>query len=1370
MQFPDGTDSVSRSSDFLINSLSSLTAVSENNAVSPVQVDRNECQIVRDGIDESLSDPSCGAAFAQDGDELAFAMRYKPYRDGLTTFLFNWQRLTAGDPELAGESYENFLAVEVFGDPPPIITSVEPKREFYRAGGEEITVMFDNVDDTTKRVLRVGDLEFPEVPGSFRKLPNGLYQAKYITQPGRGTSLDWTVEVAKQSGDVVSSELIDDAEDEKLSFIAVPLSIDSIEPPFAAGGEIVTLTGYFDQFDITRPEHEIFIGNKPLSELGVIPNITETSISFFIPVRDDVGDAYEFSISLVMNDEETTGSNDFAYIPEEEIALSIEVYGASYSNETNEYSLGQCDVVDYEANIPSGLSDPDEFEWKMYQIGDSTLFDLLTMFPDIIATKRQLRLPPKVFGGSTGSFEVFVGCTVQNVTLNSTVTVLKTEAPIIGVSLSRPPKRTLSNPSSPVRVDALIFPPDPECFSFVEGQRIILEWSYLGQSYIYPRPSGAAISARDSPWSARLGREFIIPQQSLQFGNLSLSLFTYVQDARSVQGTSSVSFEVVPSEMVPIIGFGAARVVHTAARPLLMTGERSFNPDDSVRDGIGVEAYQWGCRVSTKMEALQSGDACSSGFLPNPTDRSFEVSRETIRRLRNELLLLFVDNSEGDGTFHLEYSLSVGSIFGMSDPTFQVVTFLPTDKDVASLMGVTIYDNRGKELEWTRIPVSEEVVIVPEGDGVTWTYEIDFPPSGIGVFNDSDNLLTLPEYFDPRAPFPSKAALGFRPGTLQAAQVYEISILVYGIDDSFLPGKVSLRIRTLDLPKLILPELPLSKGDLKTTFSATARVNLDNTYSFLYSFHLVSAEGEEYCLDGCSGRSTVQFRVVETGTYNIVVRLRGVGGAALLAEKSYAETLIVTASTERPSLELSSLEALLTEAYRSGDHGTLEMLTAYLPVVSNSRGANSFSISEMETIRRLIAIMHTMVQNSAPTTITSKSYTKTIGLLASVLSDSFSSEEIVYTLFSMVHITILQVPQGESLDLEDELRAFYNFSARHVFRAFAGSSSRSLRQLTSLPEFELGARSLLVDLFLLQQEHLTIAISRDAYCGAVRNVNTIVLGGVPAREIRELVANSKRARARRKRQEVYEFVESYEQPTIPSFSSFTVGVLCTPRQAMGIRGESSNFTWCEDASEAGFVARDGIYILDPGQKKLFTLAETMDFVALSGLAEDDIQTDTSFLVTTNLTEVGSNGLRAFSFPEIDGCMAVNTSMIRLGVTGSRGCLSADAFAINTFGIPFTSRNAIQHIKRNFSSVSSIISRDRSSTILISASKTGAFGAIGKDCPINARKPIITPPEQDVEFAYLVFGGAVVAVVGVTVTWVATSTSYVGSIGSAAAAA
>ncbi|KAI0567683.1 PKD/REJ-like protein [Gracilaria domingensis] len=1358
VQYPDGTSSSSLPTSDLVSSLETIQVLSDSDATSPVQFNPNCSSFSHTSASELTV--RCGAMFGieDDGNSLTYYIRYVPYKDGTTKMSFLWPSFTEDVEALSEDLYENSLSISVLGDPPPIIESVEPKHSFWRSGGETISVTYDNVNTSIERRLQVGAFNFQEVPGSFRLLENSLYAAEYTSAPGFGADLDIRLEIILEDGTSVQSELVNEVS--RFSYKTTPLSVNEVDPPFAFAGDTVTITGYFDGFDPSNLNHKLLIGTKPLSSLGIVPELSEDrqSLTFELPERDEIGTAYEFPISFAINSEKSTQVG-FSFVSEAPLEISIRVLGASYDAGSDQYELGSCDPSEYIAELPDGISNPEDFAWHMVAINDPFEENLLEDNSDITnSSSNELRIPPTVFGGKTGTFIVSVDCEVNNEALTNSVIVVKSQAPVIGVSLISSSTRGIAFPDVAARVFAQIVTPPKNCYNRISP--VVYEWVFQEKRYIKNNISLSGAQDITEPVVGLLGREFVIPQSFLTYGNQSVSLLAYIRDDSGINGTSVTTFQVRPVGLAPVITNGASFLVHDGNTNLQITSENTICPDCDVLGRKLISRYRWTCRISTQREGLDNANSCTMRFLPDPEAESFSISNQAL--LRQGDLNALDPRSEGSGRFFLRYTLQVGTDSFLSEETTQVIEVNTNENGVATLLGIDMLNNRGASLNMQTLPFYEDILIVPRAAGdVSWSLEMISPSLRSDVLADPQNLILFDHYYNPARYRSQRHPLGIKAYSLLPYERYTIRLNLSSSNPLVQPSEATIAVRTRDRPKLVLPDLLLDSGNTEDVFSAWAGVNLDASYPFRFYFFAVDNNGREQCLDGCSGSNTIQFRIPVAGKFRILVRLRDVHGSALMDEAYFPGTLSVTDSSSTLQLvsDLPATTQFASELERTGDHGTILLLTSMILTVQASWASESFTETERTSFGNMVSTLEEIVSNSVPSTSSSKSFIVAAVRLASLRSE-YISPSTLESLLSIVNLAVRRVPREESFNHELELNAFYNLSIGHALRLFESAGGDGTTQdMDGDRDYE---RSVVLNVFRLLREQLTIVLSRDAHCGIVKQFSTILVqndatagiigNGTGLAEVSRQVSGS------------YDILDTFQDPWKPRHAFFSMAVTCFTNQVNELRGEATSFKWCEEsfAFEGGEQATDFRF----STKQLFSLLETMDYQFYTDAVSQE--SDTVFISNSSIALLSSKGVGDVVLPSFRSCFRLNLSVFTLGRTPYRGCLSADGYLINGSADQSSSQQTPVLI-RNFNAVETYVPKDQSSTILLTTAATGTFGGVGVNCPANAKRPQVETPRFNIEFGYLAFGGAIVGVVGVTVSWVTSSSSYAALVGTAAAA-
>lgn len=1417
IQFPDGSSSSTRPAPDVTAALRGVRASVPVDASSPLQFNTDECSsVVVDDVDSALSDATpCGVALSM-LDTPALAIRYELFKDGGVNISLSWPDLTADDEDLYNEEFSTIIFVSVGGDPPPLVEGLSAPSTMYRAGGQIISVIFDNARNSTSRVLRLDNHSFPEIPGSFRRLENGLYEAQFFSVAGNGTDIPWWLELSYGDAGAKSSTIVNGSIERQLSYATMPLNIGSLQPPWGSDSEEITMEGFFDGYDPLKDGHNIFIGDKSIAELGIVPTVDNEQgrIILTAPSRSVAGSAYEYPIRVVVNNE-TTGEIYFAYVPEE-LTLGISVFGGSYDSERGEHLLGTCEFSRYLAVLPSGVAEPDNFQWSLITRVDGVVVDLLESFPDLSVRSNSLTLKAHVFGGRAGVFVLSVTCVLYGRTLNADVTLRKTSVPVIGVSLPQLPSRSLMIPNIPVRIDAIITLPDDECFRLSSG--VTYHWTYnnitetFSHSNMTDIDSSDHISEDNRIRPTRLGRELVIPQSRLVYGNSTISLLVYTIGRSFVSGNATTILKVIPADLQPVIGFGAHRIMHSPLNDLKISAARSRNPDDMYITGMRTMSYEWTCSLSANDTFTEPLQTCTFELLPSYIKRSFTVSADVLKHVHRQIVL-----QDDSASYFIRYSLKIGVSDAMSSSVSLIVEVLGVLSEVASLSNFDIVNGRGTSIDWQRVRFYDDIVIAPEGDRVTWTFDILSPALDAKLFQFPDNLITHHGYYNPNTNVTQSFPLGIRAGTLRPARVYDIAVRLHSEETYVSNSLVRIRIRTVDAPKLLLSPLAVSHGDTQTLFTASARVNLDSKESFSFFFFLVSSNGEEICLDGCSGSSIVQFHIMEIGVFRLLARLRDVQGTSVLDEQFYTSNVTIFPSSVNLSKlmnrsSLKSFEVSLRDMHRLGDHGGVQLLSSALArhVHALENGSNELPEDTTTTISLAVGMMHGIVQNSVPTALTARSYIQTANHFARLTSASIINTLAV--LVSIVDNAVMRVPVTEAIDVLQELLTFYNLSMRHVISPFTAqyfgltvplSYIRSERlshqdwlEINTEPsEVRLNSSELLIGFFASLQKHFSIVLSRDAVCGSVERVNTSINNGMTNGEVLFYNASKNILPVE---QNPSSFFESFKRNQLPMLTTFSIAVVCRSLRPQALFGGVSRLAWCKDTTEIGdeevapvktpdaddlselhespyplfeMIARqEGMAINSSledmqAQKRLFILMETMDYRWLSGLIADELKTATSVLVTTNATLLSGNSLYALN-QEKDLCYFVNTSVPRVGLTEGGGCVGARGFLELTQRQSVLGQISSWNIMRAFGLVDATLSSDNSSTMLLQPTHFGVVGAVLSSCPKDARLPSVALPEVGDEFVYGVVGAVITVSTAITVAWSGSSASYASFTGSA----
>lgn len=1366
IQFPDGIDSSSRSKEFLKSAMQGLDTSASTDATSPLSFENNVCNQIQEDVSSFLSSSSsCGAAFGVD-NSIIFALRYDPYRDGEVDFGLTWSSFTSSDSDLLDEEYMNVLKVSVNGDAPPLVESISFPNVIYRAGGQEVTVVFDNSEGSTSRFLKVGDYQFPEIEGTYRRLENGLYEAKYFTSIGNGTDLTWELVTDFDNSTRSVSTFVNNSIPRTVSYVTQLLELGKVEPPYGSGEQTIVLEGFFDGFNPTRAGHEIFIGEKRISDLDIVPIVSEnkTRIILTIPPRDDAGNAYNYDIRVVIN-EETTNGKLYAYAPTD-LFIDIVVVGGTKGASEREYILGSCETSTYLVSPPSGVAPPELCDWKVTDRSSPSRGNVLSEFPSILANGSSLVLAANIFGSNTGAFSVYANCTIYpyGINLETEVIVRKNSAPGIGVILQEPSSRSLKLPQGPAHVIAELTFPTEDCFLF--QTEVIYEWTYDGLTYSMSQTNDTKMTFGAVIRPARLGRELIIPQSKLKYGNFSVDLFVYVDGDSAVRGNATTTLVVQPPELIPIIGYGALKLSQSSNFDLRITSERSFNPDYPQLPGNGISSVEWTCLFSTNEKNIST--PCDERLLPSQQSPTFVIPSSALQSVREQLR-----SSRSPTTFYLRYFLLVrANVSTVTSSTFQTISVIESSNPLAFLSSINVRSTQNESFIWAKIPFYEDIVIEPFGVNVSWIYSTRSPKSQQGLFQSEKGLYVLPGYYTPsKTTLKDGLPVALQANTLLPAYSYTIVLTLESLVPNVLDSNVTIVLQTVDRPKLVLPPLPTREGSISTFFAAAARVNLDSNNDFLFFFYLVSLEGEYVCLDGCTGASVIQFQVFSAGIYWILVRLRSVFSSRILDEQYFARNISVvedSAGSQGVGAGTSKDLELLDRAVRLGDDGSVDIISAF--AIRNMR-ASERQASYIESTRflaRTLEIVNKTLFNSQPTTMLAQKFIDTASQLSRVDLNLTSSTYFAY-LYSIVESTISRVPLGVPLDVESSVLSFFNYTTSTVIRRWSKASNTSNGLIASDALEE--ARVLLMEHYTYMERQLSLVLSRTGLCGSTRRVDTLLVDSIPPLAVGNVLNISTVVRQRR--EESFSMINSYGLYGIPEHSTFTITTVCSERHLQIMFGSTAYLGWCKEAYIGVGIQSDDEekWELKDGRRVVLTMLESVDYPWMANLVGERFKTDTSSLITTNIKLLLNSTLQSVPSPPTSRCYDVNMSIPRLGRAESKGCLSADGFQLEKVGNASNTSSISSFPLPRYEGVkitkSFRFSRDQSSTVAMGFSTPGIVGAKLANCPQNAFLPIATLPDGPSQFPYMVTASVVAIGLTGTLSWFSMTTVAYGSVASVA---
>jgi hypothetical protein len=1362
---------------------------------------------------------------ASGGDLVSFGLRFRPYRAGEERLTFIWDGFSSLDERLEDERYMNFLDVNVTGIPPPAFLSIDNFGPLFRAGGDVIPVRMINVHGSVSRRLLVNGVLFQELPNGYKEEGDGSSQSTaFLSAPGEGVHLPWELHVTFQDGSTKSSRVLlsENISASLFYYETEDIHLAAVEPTSASERDLITLSGYFDAFNLNTSSLSdvlcaIYFNNISISIAKYVADVDPDGryIRLLVPPRAEVGNSFRQNISVTVAGQTTIGVQFRYKAPNSTIELNIISFGTSYSAAKSMQEAGPCMDTMYLLSMPRSTAEPTDIVWFLSPVFKAEpISNMLRSYAASFVSRKVLVLPADILSNVTGIIQITAECYVDNQLATSSILVEKVSSLRIGATIFKPAARSIAIPNTPLLLSAVISPPAASCYNGTA--RIVYDWNVgnISKRFSYANVTSAYGGDRSQP--SRLGREFVVPQTELRYGVLNISLHAFMEDDPVIFGIAMTTAVIQRPTFVAKIGNGEAYVSITTKSNYLVTALQSYDPDgmfssnksqqaqlnDTIisRSTQNINVYRWTCFISTTSTVSGPGIQgtssaplymlpCGGGFLPDPHNPSFTISNTTLGQGFKEISRKYGTA----GGFLLLYTLQVGNndVRSLSPIVRQTLEVMSGIYPASTLSSISITDNQGIDFEWSRVPYYQDVLISPGGLGAEWKLTLRENASARG-----DLLLTIgvndqPGYYDPRQ---SRSwqhyPLGIPAGALVPGMDYILEFDVSNaVTQRMFVGHGKIMFRTLEQPSLVFPDLPIGTGKPGTVFIASAGVgDMASPYQFLYFFYLTDEDGNTYCLDGCSGSPFVQFIVNRIGNYSVSCHLVDGQGSTTIAGPITNRVLLVVSNyvenflglgayslrdvAVRAASSLQSFEELLFDLYWSGDHGNIEFAVSSLPLDIGTISNGNTSDLEYSILNGSLTVMHQIVQNSAPTPRISKSYMNTASRLAAIDSDFFASEEALYSVLSMVRSAIANVPLTGSLDLQNELQSFFSRILPYVLDVYSGFSSRIRLQQHS-PSRTLGAKVLVVDAFLLQQQLSTEVMARNAPCGMIKAISYPFKGGERAGSMNSMMRRTQLARHGNvpfdcptcdpsstggdKSALLETWYANYAEAS-PVNVTVTVGVFCNPDQATALRGSESEFRWCTsvyDSNSSGSSKQQ--QVMESQKRVIFTLMESIDYLWLSGLGVEpaDAPTLTRYLVSTNVSGSGlDGGSIRMSESSPAGCFAVNTSIPRFGLSPHRGCLGAEAFRIGAVRPALDSSFASTDYQRNFSGPVSWSLEHQSSTIEILSSGTGIFGAVGRSCPKDLTSPrVALPAGFKIRASMLPSGVIFLIVISIAILWV-----------------
>jgi len=993
---------------YLNGSTSNTTVVSFAPVEATVQqetsiviYDSSTCSInggIWEDSDSMTLDPACGYGFNENTDlfNVYFALQQQPERAGVVRLEFDW-------PDFEdGELYENFfeLNVSTTSGPPelqPVLTDVTPRGPFLTTGGEAITFTGYN--------LRGADsYSFTVLTDSPWTDPNGtlggnddFQTIRFTTQPGTGQNYNWRVEL-------ISGENVVEAADNILpeflfSYVGLPQLIAIIPDNTSVieGGIVIQLIGEFPSFDPENTETDrVTFNDNPLSR-DVIINYTSTEIFFILPAQDELvpPGLFDYLVGVVINQEQSNRL-PFYFTP---VMVEIEVEGAVLlPNGTYSFEDGTASFIAIVTQQNRNVT----YVWSVQDLQGNPI-PVSGSLTDQSFFLQYDELP-------TINAEYVVSVTVTNAfgqTATDSVTVIKSPpgVPRIIVSLLPVDDRTPSFPDVPMsvtaEVDVLNSPPNIS---------ITYIWTFNGEQYEF---TSSSTVAENGTTPSRYGRVFTVPQEDLVVMSepQEVSLRAFVTNDPGISTTVSTRVLIYNLPLVAFIRDGSLTAQLSSGSDLVMYATNSYDPDVLSGDQTAGLTYNWLDCIKSTQENFFDAQPCS--------ELVGEGASYTITAAEWEAAAI-----DGAEVTYFRFNMTVSKGERTSPVAILDVEYIPSVvQPFAQLEDVVITYADGSALDRTRVNPLQGIVVRPTtpDQTVTWTFSIrtlsgptdlaetqSVASPGYWVFGEASSL---PLYLAPGA---------FVSSGFEWLTTFVIEVTFAGADTQ--ESRFATELQTISEPQIVIGEPSITTGDETTVFRVTAFVDFpDPQYfaNFLYFFRITNQDDstDVYCVDGCSGKSRVQFSVPASGTYQISVELRDATGVNVFGNATSDTTITVTATSNIEETATTTID----DCFAEGDHACVE-ITAYQLALSLAGGTRRRNLDIASTVRQSEETIATVANaldklrrsasNSFPNTDLIENYVVTCQLFSRQGFEVFQTSDMLTDLLVIMESAVDRKPDS----------------------------------------------------------------------------------------------------------------------------------------------------------------------------------------------------------------------------------------------------------------------------------------------------------------------------------------------------------------------
>ena len=781
---------------------------------------------------------------------------------------------------------------------------------------------------------------------------------------------------------------------------------------------------------------------------------------------------------------EISGEKTPILYPEDYGSLVILPTGGNAGD--GKYYVGACGNTDFRAKLSYGaLAQNPTYKWTLF---DATANEDILAGSGIETNKEIIVLPYSIYPKKNTAYNLTltVNTDVGKEVQQSYILVMR-DTYGIGVRIIDPRPVSFSNPNITLTIPAIIGSPGCRYKDIeIDYPAITYIWVYRGVSYKFSYLNQT--SPKDELGPTLLGREFQIPQYTMEYGTFPISLTAYYTNHTQIRGSDTSTVFVRPAPLIAKINAGESSQIFSDANDLEMTGSLSYDPDVLSGDNNADLRYQWTCMFSTDPQFV-TNTTCGDELQPNASTRAFTVGKDSLSKIR----------TEGNET-HLRYTLVVtktsqnatgASIDRISNPFVSVITLPPVpDKKFDQLLDVQITNNQTILLDPGNVKYFEDVIITPvsKTTDTTWKFELIEPQSQASLIANSKNLIPYFGFYSIGQPV-GRYSLGILSNKLKPDTKYVFKISSFRT--GFERNEQTITLRTVKEPTVSISHMPMKNGTVGTTFYTSATTNYDG--DFKYFFIVTDQFGYQYCVDGCQGVRVARFQLASAGSYSLRCEVYDSLGHTLLASSNSSVTLTVVPPS--PPLTVAQLDNLADNAFLSGDHALYVQYTNDIVKNIVDRGNSSTAEPDLdsEIVMNLTRNLGQIVANSVPNPIQSATYVRTAASLAQLTPDHGITYDLegLYNLVNVTQNAIARTPDNAALQQLEDLLQFYDLAPQLLSRIFVEKAATVIRtrQLDSVTE-NLHKKVIWADMYELMKEQITMILLKGAVCGAKQSVKT----------------------------------------------------------------------------------------------------------------------------------------------------------------------------------------------------------------------------------------------------------------------------------------